>query len=61
MDTVTDNSAELRRLYAMQDDLKARLSEVETKIKAEAGVWQRSRRMFGLGPEGVRRLILQPY
>jgi hypothetical protein len=61
MDTITDNSEDLRSLYRAQDDLKARLAEVEAKIKAEAGVWQRSRRMFGLGPEGVRRMILQPY
>lgn len=51
----------LRDLYRRRDRLAEEVAAVDREIKAKAALWAQERRMFGLGPDGVRRMLFQPY
>jgi hypothetical protein len=51
----------LRDLYRRRDRLAEEVAAVDREIKAKAVLWAEERRMFGLGPDGVRRMLFQPY
>ena len=51
----------LRDLYKRRDRLAEKVAAVDREIKAQAALWAQERRMFGLGPDGVRRMLFQPY
>lgn len=51
----------LRDLYRKRDRLAEEVAAVDREIRAKAVRWAEERRMFGLGPDGVRRMLFQPY
>jgi coproporphyrinogen III oxidase len=51
------NDQRLRTLYERRDRIRSQLAAVDAEIKHRSGDWQREQKIYGLGPEGVRRMI----